>query len=205
LSEAPKDILTIKDDRVYVIEPPQQGVSMGELTQSCYTKGLNLKGESWFTTDHAEFGHTFASVVADVEVDTETGKVKVIKLITAHDIGKAINPQLAEGQLFGGEAQALGYSLMEDLIVKEGVTLTPNLIKYLIPTVFDLPEELQNILVEKPYPTGPYGAKAVGELGFDTVAPVILNAVCDAVGIRFTDFPLTPQRVWAEIYKKKGT
>jgi len=196
-------MLSLKDNRIYIKESPEKDKSIQELTEICYNKGLNLKGESWFTTDHAGLGHTFTTVVADVEVDMETGVVEVLKFITAHDIGKAINPQMVEGQLIGGEVQGLGYVLMEDLIMKRGITLTPNLVEYRIPTVYDLPKELQTILIEEAYPTGPYGAKAVGEFGLDTVAPAILNAVYDATGVKFTDFPLTPQRIWEKIRKKK--
>ena len=199
LLEAPEEILALKDNRIYIKESPENDKAIQELTEICYDKGLNLKGESWFTTDHAGLGHTFTTVVADVEVDMETGEVEVLKFITAHDIGKAINPQMVEGQLIGGEVQGLGYALMEDLITREGVTLTPNLLEYHIPTVYDLPRELQTILVEEAYPTGPYGAKGVGEFGLDTVAPAILNAVYDATGIKFTRFPLTPHEVWETI------
>jgi CO/xanthine dehydrogenase Mo-binding subunit len=203
LLEAPEEILTLEDNRIYIKESPENDKSIQEITEGCYDKGLNLKGESWFATDHAGLGHTFTTVVADVEVDLETGEVEVLKLITAHDIGKAINPQMVEGQLVGGEVQGLGYVLMEDLVAKEGTTLTPNLLDYGIPTVYDIPNELQTILVEETYPTGPYGAKGVGEFGLDTVAPAILNAVYAATGIKFTDFPLTPQRVWEDIRRKK--
>jgi CO/xanthine dehydrogenase Mo-binding subunit len=203
LLEAPEEILTLKDNRVYIKESPEKDTSIQELTEICYDKGLNLMGESWFTTDHAGLGHTFTTVVADVEVDIDTGEIEVLKLITAHDIGKAINPQMVEGQLVGGEVQGLGYVLMEDLVTNKGTTLTPNLVEYHIPTVYDLPKELQTILVEEAYPTGPYGAKGVGEFGLDTVAPAILNAVYDATGIKFTRFPLTPHEVWETILENK--
>ena len=187
-----------------VNDAPDASIAIAELAAACYDKGTNLKTEHWFTADHAGLGHTFLSVIVDVEVDTETGMIEVLQAVTALDAGKAFNPQLIEAQLLGGEVQGLGYALMEDMTVKDGMVMTPNFMDYLIPTAADLPDTIENIIVEEPYPTGPYGARGIAEFGFEAIAPAVLNAVCDAVGVRFTTFPLTPDKVLRGIQKRKS-
>jgi len=202
--KVPKNNLTLKGDRIFVADSPQEEISIPELAGSCFDRGISLRRESWFAADHAGLGHTFSSVLADVEVDLETGKVEVMQLVTSLDAGKAVNPVLIEGQLQGGEVQGLGYALIEDMETREGIIRTPSLLDYLIPTALDLPEGLHNVIIEEQYPTGPYGARGVAEFGFEAVAPVILNAVYDAIGIRFTSFPLTPDKVLGEIHKREN-
>jgi len=127
-------------------------------------------------------------------VDTETGKVQVLKMVTAYDVGKAINPISLEGQIEGGTIQGLGYAIMEEMIHKDGVVVNPNLGDYYVPTSLDIPE-MKSIIVEYPGALGPYGAKAVGEPPIVLPAAAIVNAIDNAVGVRIDEIPATPNRV----------
>ncbi len=141
------------------------------------------------------FAYAFVAQAAEVEVDVETGHVRVLRIVSADDVGKAINPALLEGQVEGAVVQAQGYSLMEDYRTKDGHVLTDQLSTYLIPTIWDIPEKVETVLVEVPDPNGPWGARGVGELPFLTVAPAIAAAIHDATGVWIDEFPFTPERV----------
>jgi CO/xanthine dehydrogenase Mo-binding subunit len=141
------------------------------------------------------FAYAFVAQAAEVEVDTETGHVRVIRIVSADDVGKPINPDLVEGQVEGAVVQAQGYAVLEDYKTKEGRVLTDQLSTYLIPTIWDIPEKVETVLVEIPDPNGPWGARGVGELPFLTVAPVIAAAIHDATGVWIDEFPFTPERV----------
>lgn len=134
--------------------------------------------------------YAFAAQIATVEVDTELGTVKVLRIVAAHDVGKAINPTMVEGQIEGGIAQGLGLALMEEYLPGR----TENLHDYLIPTIGDVPE-IECILIEDREPLGPSGAKGVGEPGLVPTAPAILGAVHHATGVRATRVPLLPHRL----------
>lgn len=136
----------------------------------------------------------FGAHLAEVEVDIELGTVKVLKITAAHDVGRAINPTLVEGQIEGGVAQGLGMALMEEFVPGRG----ENLHDYLIPTVGDVPP-IVSILIEDPSPVGPMGAKGVGEQALIPTAPAILNAIFDATGARIYRSPATPDRVRSAI------
>jgi putative selenate reductase molybdopterin-binding subunit len=141
----------------------------------------------------------FAAQFAEVEVDTETGQVTVVKLVMAVDCGTAINPQTAEGQIEGGMAQALGYTVSEDMVYDAvGRLLTRRFGDYRIFQADEMPE-LEAILVPTYEPSGPFGAKAAAEIPMDGVAPAVANAVFDAVGVRVRTLPLTPEKVWRAI------
>jgi CO/xanthine dehydrogenase Mo-binding subunit len=141
------------------------------------------------------FAYAFAAQAAEVEVDTETGHVRVLRFISADDVGQAINPMLVEGQVEGAVVQAQGYALMEDFKTKDGRVLTDQLSTYLIPTIWDIPEKVETVIVEVPDPNGPWGARGLGELPFLTVAPVIGAAIHNATGVWVDEFPFTPERV----------
>ncbi len=142
--------------------------------------------------------YAFATQIAEVDVDTETGIVEVKKIVAAHDVGTAVNPQNVEGQIEGGCSMGIGYALLEEVAVKDGKIQNPGLSSYLIPTALDMPE-IFPVIVEATEPSGPYGAKGVGEPALVPTAAAIANAVADALGIRLYDLPLTPERVVAEI------
>jgi len=134
--------------------------------------------------------YAFAAQLAMVEVDVELGTTRVLRIVAAHDVGRAVNPTLVTGQIHGGIAQGLGLALMEEYLPD----VTENLHDYLIPTVGDVPE-IEVILVEDPEPTGPFGAKGVGEPGLVPTAPAILAAIREATGVTIHRVPATPDRL----------
>lgn len=141
------------------------------------------------------FAYAFAAQAAEVEVDTETGHVRVIRFVSANDVGQAINPALVQGQVEGAVVQAQGYAVLEDYKTKAGYVLTDQLSTYLIPTIWDIPEKVETVLIEVKDPNGPWGARGVGELPYLPVAPAIASAVHDATGVWIDELPLTPEHV----------
>ncbi|MFQ5613176.1 MAG: xanthine dehydrogenase family protein molybdopterin-binding subunit [Anaerolineae bacterium] len=141
------------------------------------------------------FAYGYCAQVAEVSVDTETGFITVQRLVCADDVGRAVNPQQIIGQIEGAVVQAHGYTLLEDFQVREGQVLTPHLSTYLIPGVYDIPERVESIIVEDPYPGGPYGVRGMAEMPYLPYAPAVIAAVHDATGVWFDEFPLTPERV----------
>ena len=138
----------------------------------------------------------FAACFAEVEVDLDTGAVKVVDVATAVDLGRAINPTLAEGQIIGSVSMGIGYALTEEMkFSPTGKMVNASLMEYKVPTSLDLPE-IKSFLVESVEPSGPFGAKSVGEICLDVVAPAIANAIYNATGVRLRDLPFTPERVW---------
>ncbi|QGP91216.1 Putative xanthine dehydrogenase molybdenum-binding subunit XdhA [Neomoorella glycerini] len=138
---------------------------------------------------------------AEVEVDTATGSIKVIRLVAAHDMGKAINPEIVRGQIQGGAVMGLGYTLGEEITYDpQGRQLQDSYHKYMLPTAVDVPE-METIVVEAGEPTGPFGARGVGENAVAPVAPAVASAVFQATGVHFTELPLTPERVWRALLR----
>lgn len=148
------------------------------------------------------FAYAYAAQAVEVEVDTETGFVRLTHVVSADDVGQAINPQLVEGQIEGAIAQAQGYALMENFQMKDGYLLTDQLSTYLIPTVLDVPDVVEPVIVEVPEPHGPWGARGVGEPPFLPLAPAILAAIHDATGIWMDEIPITPERMWRALQSK---
>ena len=144
----------------------------------------------------------FATHAAEVEVDTETGIVKVLKIAAAHDVGKAINPALCEQQIEGSVIMGLSNCLLEEFKMKNGRILNDTLADYKLATMMDIPEIIP-ILVETDHAEGPFGAKGVGELAAAPTAPAIANAIFDAVGVRIRDLPLTPEKILKALKEKK--
>jgi CO/xanthine dehydrogenase Mo-binding subunit len=141
------------------------------------------------------FAYAFAAQAVEVEVDTETGHLRVIRFVSADDVGQAINPDLVQGQVEGAIVQAQGYAILEDYKTKDGQVLTDQLSTYLIPTIWDIPEKVETVLIEVKDPNGPWGARGVGELPYLPVAPAITSAIHDATGVWIDELPLTPERV----------
>jgi CO/xanthine dehydrogenase Mo-binding subunit len=141
----------------------------------------------------------FGAHMAEIEVDVELGTVRVMHVTAAHDVGRAINPTLIEGQIEGGVAQGLGMALMEEFFPGKG----ENLHDYLIPSAGDIPP-IESILIEDPSSIGPFGAKGIGEQAVIPTAPAILNAIHDAIGVRIHKIPATPDRVRAAIVANNG-
>jgi CO/xanthine dehydrogenase Mo-binding subunit len=195
--------ITLRDGRLTVTQggqtreiglsdmvPDAQGyVIAAEETYDPPTTGLDADGQG---TPYALYG--YGAQMAEVEVDMALGTTKVRHIVAAHDVGRVINPLLAEGQIEGGIAQGLGLALMEEYLPGQ----TENLHNYLIPTIGDMPP-VTSILIEKPDPEGPMGAKGLGEHVLIPTAPAILNAIRDASGAKITKVPALPHRVLAAI------
>jgi xanthine dehydrogenase molybdenum-binding subunit len=140
----------------------------------------------------------FAAQAALVDVDEATGKVEVVKLASAHDVGRALNPLAAEGQIHGGIHMGLGYALSERLVVEDGQVLTQSFMDYAMLKAADMPR-LSVRFVESVDVEGPFGAKGLGESGVIPVSAAVANAVHDAIGVRFHELPITPAAVRAAV------
>jgi len=141
------------------------------------------------------FAYGYVAQAVEIEVDTETGQLHILRVVSANDVGKAINPQQVEGQIEGAVAQAVGWATCENFIVEGGHVQTPHLSTYLIPTISDVPEHVEAVIIERPDPRGPWGVRGMGEMPFIPLAPALVAAVHDATGVWFDEFPLTPERV----------
>ena len=141
---------------------------------------------------------------AEVEVDTETGQVRVRKLINAIDVGKALNPLRCEEQIAGSSMMAYGQTLYESLNFDNGQPINPNLSDYVLPSFEEIPAVMENIIVETPHKDGPFGAKGTGETSITPTGPAIANAVYDAIGVRIHDLPITPEKILRALKEKEG-
>ncbi|MGH7846849.1 MAG: xanthine dehydrogenase family protein molybdopterin-binding subunit [Candidatus Binatia bacterium] len=141
---------------------------------------------------------------AEVEVDSETGKIKLLRYATAVDVGKAINRLGCEQQLAGAAITGMGQALFEEIAYDNGRVTNPNFIDYVLPSLGDMPADLDPILVEIPHPHGPYGAKGIGETALIPVAPAIANAIFDAVGVRIKDLPIKSEKIYLALAEKKS-
>ena len=147
--------------------------------------------------------YAYAAQAVELEVDLETGFIKILRVVSADDVGQAINPKLVQGQIEGAVVQAEGYALTENFITKNGHILTDQLSTYLIPTVLDIPDVVESVILEVAEPNGPFGARGLGELPLLPLAPAIAGALHDATGVWFSEFPLTPERVLRGLRKIK--
>ncbi len=145
------------------------------------------------------FAYGYVAEAVEVEVDIETGHVRVVRVVCANDVGQAVNPALVQGQIEGCVVQAQGYAIMENLISVEGKIRNPYLSTYLIPTILDVPIEVKSVILEYPDPIGPWGARGMAEMPFLPLAPAITAAVHDATGVWIDAIPLTPDRVVAAL------
>lgn len=188
-----------------VFEADGKRVSYEDAVKACHQKKLKMAEQGWYASPPTSFDdngqgdayvtYAWSANVAEVEVDSETGEVKVSRLTSAHDMGKVINPVAAQGQIEGGAAQGLGYALIEELVEKDGAFVNPNFTDYILPSAPDAPE-FKTLLLEHPYPAGPYGAKGVAESPIIGPAPAIANAVRNACGVRLGHIPAMPEHVW---------
>lgn len=143
----------------------------------------------------SNFLYGYVAQAVQVQVDTDTGQVRVERVTSAHDVGKAVNPQLIEGQIEGGVMQALGYTITENFVTKEGRVLTPYLNNYLMPGVLDIPERVDSVILEFPSEVGAWGIRGMAEMPYIPFAAAVIAAVHDATGVWMNEFPLTPWRV----------
>jgi CO/xanthine dehydrogenase Mo-binding subunit len=151
------------------------------------------------------FFHSFAADFAEVEVDTRTGKVKVVKVVAAHDLGRAINVLTAENQIEGGVIQGMAFGLAEEQLIDKltGISVNPNHLNYKVPSINEVPDILP-IIVESVDKIGPFGAKGIGEPPYSPPAPAIANAIYNAVGVRLTALPITPRAILAGLKPGKA-
>jgi len=181
----------------------------GETTVSAryLYRGRSRRPTTGFAPETGEcnphLAYSYGVEIALVEVDTETGETEILKMWAAHDAGTVVNPAMYFGQVAGGIHMGVGYGLMEDFAQKDGLPRTRRFSEYSIPTVLDMPKELVSISVEAKDPTGPFGAKGLGETPTLPTAPAIVNAIHDATGIWLDRIPATSERVWQAL-KEKG-
>lgn len=210
----PPEMLTAGDGKIRVRDDEDRVMSLSKAVRHRHFRegGQVVIGEGWYDpptklVDKATYKgnisatYGFGAQMAEVEVDTETGHVRVLRLACANDVGRAINPMAVEGQIEGGAQMGLGYALTEEVLVGEGRVLNPDFLDYRLFTSADMPE-IETIIIETDDPGGPFGAKGVGEMGGTPTAAAIANAIYDAIGVRLTRVPMTPERVLAALDKK---
>lgn len=196
LLEADPADLTIVAREVRVVGARERSLSLEAVTRRALAAGIDIHGEGATEVENAL---TWAAHFADVEVDTETGVVRLLRLVATQDVGRAVNPTIVEGQVQGGASQGIGYALSEALEIDDSGSLSNGtFMDYRLPAAPDAPcAEVH--LVEIPDESGPFGAKGVGEPSIMLPAPAIANAVLDAVGVSLADLPMTPERVVASL------
>jgi CO/xanthine dehydrogenase Mo-binding subunit len=155
------------------------------------------------TAGHPNYAYGYAAQAVEVEVNTLTGQVQVLRVISVHDVGKAVNRQQVEGQIEGCLAQAVGYALTEHFQMRDGHVVTPYFSTYLLPTSMDMPTEIYPIIMELADPNGPYGARGMAEMPLVPFAPAVATAIHDATGVWVSQQPMTPERVLAAIMEAR--
>jgi len=208
--------LEAKDRKIQVAGYPQRGLPIGEVAHhALYVKGQPPIGSASHnpptvpldpeTGQGKPFStYVYATQIAEVAVDDETGEVEVLRIAAAHDCGTPINPMLVEGQVEGGISMGLGFALTEEILFDgAGRQINPSLTNYIVPTSLDMPE-IEVDIVPSYDPTGPFGAKGVGEPTLVPTAAAILNAINDAVGVRITSLPASAEKVLAAIKAKRA-
>jgi len=208
-----KDLVFLNEE-IYSNGHPEKRMAFSRLAKEAHLRGLQIVVTAWHDITTADVNpetgqgdayatYSYASQIAEVEVDTETGKVEVLRIVAAHDVGKAINPCNVEGQIEGGVVQGLGFAVMEEVVQEGGYLKTESLGEYTLPTSMDAPR-IDSHIVEVPVSSGPYGAKGVGEPALIPTAPAILNAITNAVGVRVTETPATMETIRRLIQESKG-
>ncbi len=216
----PPEELLLKNELIFPEGEPWKNLSLVEVVMGyMYPSGEAIGGPiigcgtymAKMTMLDAETGagnpaifETFGSQGVEVEINVLTGEIKIIRLISAFDIGKAINPQLCESQILGGSVMALSLTLNEQLQYNEkGEVLNPNFVDYVLTRADDLPEEFKSFLIENPQSDAPYGARGIGELTMLGVPAAIGNAIADAINVEIYDTPITSERIWTEIKNQR--
>jgi len=213
--EAPPEILQLRDRKIIPREDPEKALDIAKVLRKTHfsSGGDMLMAEHFFDPANENLDrdfrgnmsmtYSFGTHGVRVKVDEETGKVEIRDYVAAHDVGRAINPMLLEGQIFGGVMMGIGYALTEQVILEKGEMMNPNFRDYKIPTAKDV-VPIQAPVIETVDEFGPFGAKGIGEPGYVPTAPAVANAVYDAIGVRIKDLPITPEKVLAAIKQKKG-
>jgi 4-hydroxybenzoyl-CoA reductase subunit alpha len=209
--------LEIKHRRIYVRDNPDIGISIAEAVQASLSskEGRHILGRGFYNPNtespdpytgegNISPAYSFGAQVAEVEVDPETGHVKVLKITCAHDVGFAINPMALEGQIEGSILTGMGQSLFENIVKERGQSVNPSFLEYKIPSSMQMPE-IESILIETVDPEGPFGAKGIGESTQIPTVPAIANAIYDAIGVRFKDLPITPDKVFNSLQRPQSS
>jgi len=206
LLEAAEPDLDFADDHVGVTGSPERRISLARMVVECGRRGVPAAHLATFHAEQAPpvdlktgQGRTFPDFTygchaAEVEVDTETGAVRLLKYAACHDVGQAINPQSVEGQIQGGAAMGIGQALTEEVVVENGNNLSTLFAGYLIPTSLDLPD-VQAVIVESGEGKGPFQARGIGEPPTGPPPAAIASAIQNAAGVRLTELPMTPERI----------
>lgn len=210
LLDVPVEDLVLRDRAIFSSKHPEKTMPIDKLLRKAHfsPRGKMLMADFFYDPDNENMGKNFKGNMSvtyafgahgvKVHVDEETGKVTVLNYVAAHDVGRAINPLLLEGQVYGGVIMGLGYALTEEVILKDGETMNANFRDYKLFTAKDA-IKIKAPVVETYDEYGPFGAKGIGEPGCVPTAPAIANAIYDAVGVRITDLPITPERVLAAL------
>jgi CO/xanthine dehydrogenase Mo-binding subunit len=199
-------------DRITLRDDPDTSLSFADVAAISFYAGEGppLGRGSWLAKgpyarlpgrgfgEHPAAVYMFGTHVVEVEVDPDTGRTEVLNYTACHDVGQVINQQGIEGQVEGGVVQGIGYGLYERLAMKNGQIQNPSFVDYQIPTALDAPP-ITSLFIEEPDPTGPFGAKGIGEPPFIPPMPAIANAICDALGVRVAEVPITPEKLWRAI------
>ncbi len=210
METSPEDLI-VADGKIMIKGVPVSAVPMEEIIGRAESPFVQVTEEGPQPTTIEEKGTIIGSVsqappanpspaaaeFIELEVDTDTGEVKILRVVYAHDVGKTIHPNSAEGQVEGGFQQGMGYALMENLVFDEdtGACLSGDFLDYKIPTAMEMPAKIESIFIESNEPTGPYGAKSLSELCIVVPAPAIANAIYNAIGVRITELPITPEKI----------
>jgi 4-hydroxybenzoyl-CoA reductase subunit alpha len=213
--EVAADDLVARNGKIFIKDSLNPVLTVGQVAyESIVKRGQTITSKATYSppntappdlkTGYGNYCPTYAfgAQVAEVEVDLETGKVKVIQVTAVHDVGRAINPLLLEGQVDGGVAMGVGYALLEKLEWKDGHTLNPSFCTYKIVNAPEMPV-VQTRFIETIDPHGPFGAKGIGEPTTIPTAPAIANAIAHAVGVRIKDLPITPDKILQALREKE--
>jgi xanthine dehydrogenase molybdenum-binding subunit len=215
LLDVPPEKLVLKDRLIYVPDNPKKTMEIGKVLRKAHFSpgGTMLAADYFYDPSNENLGrdfrgnmsmtYTFGVHGVKVKVDTETGKVKVLDYVAAHDVGQAINPLLLRGQVCGGVVMGLGYALTEEVVLRKGKMMNPNFRDYKLFTAGDA-VNIKSPVLETYDDDGPFGAKGIGEPGCVPTAPAVANAIHDAVGVRIKDLPITPEKVLAALKEKNA-
>jgi CO/xanthine dehydrogenase Mo-binding subunit len=210
LEAAPED-LDVREGRIFVKGSERAGISVAEVCKAAIRTQATVALTAYVAYDPPTQGadddfygdyssaYTYAAQAVEVEVNTETGQIRVLRVAAAHDVGRAINPNGIRGQIYGGVAQGAGWALYENILYEGGRLQNNSLRNYTLVTVTDMPE-VEPIIVETHDPVGPYGAKGIGEPALIPMPPAVANAVEDAVGVRIRDLPISAEKIFFSLH-----
>ncbi|MCL4766367.1 MAG: xanthine dehydrogenase family protein molybdopterin-binding subunit [Hyphomicrobiaceae bacterium] len=200
------DRIKLAFNKVSADDDPEKSMPFAALVKLCAARGVHRSELAIFRapfTDgldpetgqgQAHPDYAYGAHAVEVAVDTDTGEVRVLKCVAAHDVGQCINRAAVEGQIHGGTQNGMGYALSEEMLYREGRLITPSFSEYLMPTAMDMPR-VETIILESRSGLGPFGSKGIGEPAMTPVAPAVANAIADAIGTRVFEMPMTPERI----------